>query len=182
MSVLIDYIRTHFHEVPKEATIPEGVEYAVVHDNGSVFTPAGNAVARYRAPGRSYTRFTPEPLPEPTFELPTTPGTPIIAHDSLDETRRVLLRTSKGYWADPEGFYCDDEIRDPQPALVTPNGVGVMDETDKRDRVDASRDRWVWDRETDTWGCVGEDLACGTLAALAANYGPLRFAGEEVQQ
>lgn len=182
MSTLVDYIRTHWHEVPEGVTIPDGVEFAAVWNRQDVVTHvgAGEPSTRLRRDRHAgdVTRFTPEPLPvEPTFELPTTPGALIIAHDDKDATRRLFMRAVEDGWYDFDGFYHTDEISDPQPAIVTPNGVGVLDETDKRDRVDASGDRWKWDEKTATW-MLNAFIQRGTIAALDAAYGPLRFADE----
>lgn len=188
MSTLVDYIRSNWHEVPEGIVIPDDVEFVVVGDHWGVVTPIGAGESRERlrssTPPDDITRFTPEPLPvEPVFELPTTPGALIIAHDDKDETRRVFLRTSWGHWADSEGFWSDDKIRDPQPAIAVLTEawerLRVLDPEDRRDRVD--RKGHVWSHYSGYWW-DGSGGTCTNVGGLHHYYGPLRFADEETQR
>lgn len=61
-----------------------------------------------------------------------------------------------------------------EPEPVDP----VMDETDKRDRIDSDGDKWHWSVGDETWR-LGVYTAKGNLAALDRHYGPLTFADEE---
>lgn len=185
MSMLVDYIRTHWHEVPEGVTIPEGVEFAAVWNRQDVVTHvgAGEPSTRLRRDRHAgdITRFTPEPLPEPK---PTPEDSPIIATGDWDG--ECLLTWDDGHdaWIGTcgrrGGFIAaaDSAVFSWWPAIVTPTGHGVMDDRDKRDRVDASGDRWEWREKTALW--VRDDITHrGTLAALDFAYGPLRFADEE---
>ena len=65
-----------------------------------------------------------------------------------------------------------DDPTEPEP--VDP----VLDETDKRDRIDSDGDKWRWSEEDAVWR-LGDYAARGNLATLDRRYGPLRFADEE---
>lgn len=185
MSKLIDYIRTHWHEVPEGIVIPDGVEFAVIRHDEGVFTPAAHADDFYRVSGRSYTRFTPEPLPEPVFELPTEPGTHIIASGDAFAmgkfTDAVLALNTDGEWSGvtASGDYVSAEfgqITSWRPVSLVPtetwDRLRVLDPEDERDRLDRDGDlmrfttqsKKVWGEELAIWNC---------------RYGPLRFADEE---
>ena len=66
-----------------------------------------------------------------------------------------------------------DDPTDPEP--VDP----VMDETDKRDRIDCNGDKWHWHESYAVWRFWDTYSAFGNLATLACQYGPLCFADED---
>ena len=81
-----------------------------------------------------------------------------------EDTRQLLG------WLHDNGWLKDSPT-DPVP--VDP----VLDETDKRDRIDSGGDRWWWSEVSETWKRGGS--VYGSLAALDRHYGPLRFANED---
>ena len=54
----------------------------------------------------------------------------------------------------------------------------VLDETDKRDRIDSDGDKWHWSEYYAVWR-LRDVAARGNLATIDRHYGPLNFADEE---
>ena len=78
-------------------------------------------------------------------------------------------------WLHDNSWLKEDPTDTPaDPAPVDP----VMDETNKRDRIDFDGDRWRWRVDAEVWR-MGDHAATGNLAAIDRYYGPLRFADEE---
>lgn len=67
-----------------------------------------------------------------------------------------------------------DDLTEPEP--VDP----VLDETDKRDRLDLDGYKWQWSGNAEVWQ-LGVHNARGNLAVLDRDYGPLKFADEETE-
>ena len=75
-------------------------------------------------------------------------------------------------WLHDNGWLKEDPT---DPAPVDP----VLDETDKRDRIDLDGDRWRWRGNTEVWQLGVQGAVRGNLAAIDRYYGPLWFADEE---
>ena len=57
----------------------------------------------------------------------------------------------------------------------------VLDENDKRDRIDIEGDRWRWWGDTEVWK-LGNHNARGNLAVIDRQFGPLRLANKDDEE
>lgn len=170
------------HPVPEGATIPKDTPFGreVLYAGGFLWISEGVGVAVVQNPG-SVTRWTAEPIAPPVPPLPTEPGSLIRATNHGGVTCAVLTLDSAGYWvgvAKGGGLvtWKPSYIADWSPVMVVPNGVGALDETDKRPVMCASG-RWTWSDPLDVWECSDDSyLRRGTKKSIARFFGPLTFA------
>lgn len=173
------------HRVPVGATIPAGTfAWCMPFKDSASYGPSS---VDWVVKEGDYI-LTAEPIPAPV-PAPTPEDSPIIASGTREAGKTfsdvVLVSFGGVYWG---GFDHNDpvcvatnQITSWQPAIVTPTGRGVMDDRDKRDRVDGAGDTWRWNSRLDAWWNRRRAYSRGTLAAVAADFGPLRFADVEVQ-
>ena len=94
-------------------------------------------------------------------------------YDSFWATDRYCRECSND-WPCPT-IQALDGSADPEP--VDP----VLDENDKRDRIDSEGDRWCWWGDAEAWRFTA-DYIRGNLAVIDRHYGPLRFANEDDEE
>lgn len=173
------------HPVPVGATIPAGMEVVEFGHGGGFWGPSATRSA-YTQRCDDPLRWTAEPLTAPKPPLPTKVGA-VIANVSYRHSADTCawMMLVHGSWAgsDQDGDlrqWYPDEITDWTPArIVTDEAVSaaepdLMDESDKRPRIDASGDR-VWWREGERDWTYGSGSSSLTLAEYAEKYA--RIAG-----
>lgn len=171
------------HPVPVGATIPKDTPYGVIYADGDRAWRNVGCVYEITLTAHlgDCTFFTAEPIAPPAPPLPTEPGSLIRATNRGGVTCAVLALDSADYWVgvDQDGdprHWENEGIADWSPVMVVPNGLGVLDETDKRPVVDNRGDQWEWDETRDLWTTLGF-LHRGTKTTIDRDHGPLRLAG-----
>lgn len=176
------------HPVPVGAVIPAATEHAVRNRDGDTFIVMTTAYDHEQAPG-ALDRWTAEPLAAPKPPLPTEMGA-VIANVQWGPGSRasrpgdtcavmVLGRGGKWHGVDPDGFarnYEADDIVAWTPArIVTDEAVAaaepdLMDESDKRPRIDLDSDWVCWHEDDHAWRHSPAARGAATLAEYAEKY------------
>lgn len=173
------------HRVPVGATIPAGTFlWSMPFKDSASYGPS--SVDWVVREGDYY--LTAEPIPAPV-PAPTPADSPIIAGgtDYRGRFTDALLYWDDGGWwgVTPKGvLVVDAAITGWQPAIVTPTGRGVMDDRDKRHRIDREGRIWMWEQVLQLWMCIDgcDEYGYDTLATIDEAFGPLRFADKEADR
>ena len=169
------------HRVPDDATIPADTPHGFE-------TPIGHfiwvvvPVSAYPPEGRmgGYTYWTEEPIAPPMPPLPTKPGSLVRATSHEGDTCEVMVLSADEIWwgvdqdTDLRSWISED-IASWEPVRVLPNGVGAMDETNKRDVEGRDGYKWWWSEFGGVWRGAGGSVR-GSKAHIARDLGPLRVA------
>lgn len=166
------------HRVPVGATIPKWTPHWYVNDDGLWWRRHGLSFD-VTVVSEDNGVLTVEPLPAPVPRL-VPEESPIIA-SGAGFTDCPTFALDDGWWtmvsdSGTSFTVSTDQITSWSPAIVTKTGHGVMDDRDKRDRIEHDGDRWWWDSKREVWWC--RDESRGSLAAIDRDFGPLRFADE----
>ena len=148
------------HPVPVGATIPAGVEFVRHYkggDGGPSTALVGPLLRDFDYVASAGPHWTAEPIPAP---LPTEPGS-IIADvcGASFETIAVMVLSGRGRWCgvDDRGLtqsWTPGYITAWTPARIVTDESGLMNENDKRPRIDSDGDLVVWDGWR--WVCTDE--------------------------
>ncbi|MDU7384093.1 MAG: hypothetical protein E7L06_08310 [Schaalia turicensis] len=178
------------HPVPDGAIIPAGTPFWLITGEDRLTWATDGYSEDCKMQKFSSLRLTAEPIiPRPTPE-----DSPMIitrtsrAGVDLDTGAFAVWVHNEREWCvttERGGFFWLDsgQITDWLPAIVTKSGHGVWDERDKRSRVDAEGDIWLWSRAQSVWVCLADyTRSFGSLSALRELHGndfPCGVAGEE---
>lgn len=169
------------HKVPDGATIPADMPHGFEASRGG-FTWVAAPVSAYPFEGRvgGYNYWTEEPIAPPMPPLPTEPGSLIRATDHDGTTCEVAALSVSGVWygVDQEAEFCPwmpKHIASWEPVRVLPNGVGAMDETDKRVVLDVDGCELWWSEGRGVW-MSPVSTSKDSKADIARTLGPLSLA------
>ena len=159
------------HPVPVGATIPAGTPYR--RDVGRIlsFWLDGTSVPVTQESDTDILRWTAEPIPAPLPPLPTEPGSIIANVSAGSNVICAVMARGLEAWVgvDTNGYFHawgPEDITAWAPARIVTDEPDLIDESDKRARIDSDGDRAVWDGGH--WAvCIDDDSAYWHAATLA---------------